>query len=39
MRYINLYIKLFFEDLASMLRRKKDGDCYIYPEFLAHEKP
>ena len=28
---------LLFYLMTSILRRKKDGDWYIYPQFLAHE--
>ena len=36
---INVKITFVFASLNStpILRRKKDGDWYIYPQFLAHE--
>ena len=29
--------KLTYFQLGRILRRKKDGDWYIYPQFLAHK--
>ena len=36
---INVKLTFVFASLNStpILRRKKDGDWYIYPQFLAHE--